>query len=437
VPDSGPTFVGPTSKTSPQPDAILDIVFVHGLTGDRYTTWQANGSDSFWPCWLAAVYPTVNVYTAGYDSTVFAKVFAGEGPSLIDRSTMLLDGLLSRPVRAPVVVFVAHSLGGLIVKQMLRRCHDAANTDRKVFLESVRAIAFLGTPHQGAQSAASVRAVLGLILSKAVSQLAFGEEQLDDLNEWFRNWAGGIPVTIRAYYETNKTKGIAIVDKLTANPHVHGCDPVALPSDHIGMCKPATREAQLFQSISAMIRDLLIQGGSPSDPGMITSNGQLPLVPAVAVQSANVLREIELDLLGLEPETLVDFQNFTTSAPDDRKTLAEKLTAGGRSYQVRDGERKKEQFSMLLQRHIAQPSALTHYTRIMADVEARFNRHAMRSIALGGSLEAVDQVVQKEVIDPVIRSHSTVDDQVSASTVDGALYYLTGNCHLRWDHGED
>ena len=69
---------------------------------------------------------------------------------------------------------------------------------------------------------------------------------------------GNNPVTIRAYYETDKTKGLTVVDKVTANPHVHGCEPIALPSDHIGMCKPPSRESQLYQSMSALLRDILL-----------------------------------------------------------------------------------------------------------------------------------------------------------------------------------
>jgi hypothetical protein len=92
---------------------------------------------------------------------------------------------------------------------------------------------------------------------------------------------------------------------------------------------------------------------------------------------------------------------------------------------------------MMLQRHIAQPSALTHFTRMMAEIEARFNRHVLREVTLGGSLAAVDKIIQEDVVDPVLKTYGAQDMQISASTVDGALYYLAGNCHLRWDNGKD
>ena len=70
----------------------------------------------------------------------------------------------------------------------------------------------------------------------------------------------------------------------------------------------------------------------------------------------------------------------------------------------------------------------------MADVESRFNRHVARVIADGGELSDVDSAIQDYVIDPCIDVHSTMDQTVSANVVDGALYYLAGNCHIAWDN---
>ena len=89
------------AKSKPQAGAFIDVVFVHGLTGDRFSTWQADGAASFWPGWLAKEFSNINFYTAGYDSGLFAKVFVGGGPTIIDRATMLLDGLISSPGRHP------------------------------------------------------------------------------------------------------------------------------------------------------------------------------------------------------------------------------------------------------------------------------------------------------------------------------------------------
>ena len=90
---------------------------------------------------------------------------------------------------------------------------------------------------------------------------------------------------------------------------------------------------------------------------------------------------------------------------------------------------------MALQRHIAQPSAVTRYTQLLADVESRFSRHVARVIAEGGNASEVDQAVQDQVIVPCTANHSSDDNEITAGLVDGALYYLAGNCHLAWDNG--
>jgi len=137
----------------------------------------------------------------------------------------------------------------------------------------------------------------------------------------------------------------------------------------------------------------------------------------------------------IDAEILADFQYYMTPADEDRRDLEQKLSDAGRSYAISGAKRKKERFNMALQRHIAQPSAVTQYAKLMADVESRFNRHVAREIAHGADIAAVDRFVQEQVVEPCVSSHSTREGQITAGLVDGALYYLAGNCHLAWDHG--
>ena len=62
----GPTQIFPEPPLTSPPAAVLDIIFVHGLGGDRHETWQ-KAEDAFWPRWLAEQFPTCRVYTVGYD----------------------------------------------------------------------------------------------------------------------------------------------------------------------------------------------------------------------------------------------------------------------------------------------------------------------------------------------------------------------------------
>ena len=410
-----------------QPPAILDIVFVHGLGGDKFETWRSSNDES-WLQWLATDFPNCRVFTVGYDSAKLAGILSGDGASIQDLALIVADGLASREERAPHMLLVAHSLGGLIVKQMLRRCAESLSPDFIEIGRSVVGVAFLGTPHQGAQMAATLDVLVREFLSKQSKQLAYGDDNLVDLNNFFRSWAARNDLPVRAYYETEKTYGVHVVDKVTADPGVSGCEPVAVQTDHVKICKPATRDAPLFKSMCKFIRQLLHKVAPPVG-GCETPDTQ---DSEDSGEGQDVLTG--QDHKEADAEILTDFQYYTSPAEGDRRDLEQKLADAGRSYAINDAKRKKERFNMALQRHIAQPSAVTRYAKLMADVESRFNRHVVREIAFGSDIATVDRAVQEQVIEPCVVAHSTGEGQITAGLVDGALYYLAGNCHLAWDH---
>lgn len=427
--NDGPTQIFPElSNPSPSP-AVLDIIFVHGLGGDRLKTWQKSDSE-FWPRWLTEQFPSCRVYMIGYDSDKFAGFLAGEGASIQDLAMTMADQIASREERAPNALLVAHSLGGLIVKQMLRRCADSVNPDFTNVGRSVAGVAFMATPHQGASASSALDFLLGRFKSKQVKQLAYSDDALIDLNEFFRSWVSRHSPSVRSFYETERTGGIYVVDKVSANPGIVGSDPIAVQANHIDICKPASQTAPVYASMCAMIRKILATVGSASGGVLREPNDD----------DGDRDREPTGGRLGLDAdqspasEVLADFEYYRTVAEHDRRDLGQKLTDAGRSYSVRDAKRKKERFSMMLQRHIAQPSAVSRYTQLMADVDSRFSRHVARVIANDGDPTLVDQTIQDQVIAPCTATHSVNDEEITASFVDGALFYLAGNCHLAWDN---
>lgn len=424
----GPTqiFAKPCSESAAAP--ALDIFFVHGLGGDRIETWQ-EAEDKFWPRWLAEQFPNCRIYMIGYDSNKFAGFLAGEGASIQDLALSIADQIASREDSAPHALFVAHSLGGLVIKQMLRRLSESANTDYNSISRSVAGVAFFGTPHFGAQAATALDILLNRFKSKQVKQLAYSADMLIDLNEFFRTWVSRHGVEVRSYYETEKTGKIHIVDRVTANPGILGSDPIAVQSNHIDICKPSSTSAAVYASICSMIRKILkaISPSSEAGPSGSGDQGFTRTLPEEG-NAAEIATAVA-------PDDRADFEYYTTMAAHDRRDLAQKLTDAGRSYAIPGAKRKKERFNMALQRHIAQPSAVIRYTRLMADVESRFERHVGRVIAADGLDVEVDKVVQEQVIDPCTTSHSSNNDEINAGLVDGALYYLAGNCHLAWDNG--
>ena len=105
------------------PEATVDICFVHGLTGNRDSTWTAHGQQEPWPkALLPPRLPRARLLTYGYDAYVVRKA-ATSTNRLVNHTANLLTDLTDE--RAPYntssqpLVFVAHSLGGLIYKEAI------------------------------------------------------------------------------------------------------------------------------------------------------------------------------------------------------------------------------------------------------------------------------------------------------------------------------
>ncbi|TVY19242.1 Vegetative incompatibility protein HET-E-1 [Lachnellula arida] len=135
-------------------DAELDIVFVHGLTGNRDTTWtHKNGV--FWPQLLAEDIKAVRIMTFGYDANPVKLWGAVNGSNLRNHGKALASAVsdLRREFRQRPLLFIAHSLGGLVCEQALLYCREGAEPNLKKLFQSTRGVIFMGTPHAGSHLA--------------------------------------------------------------------------------------------------------------------------------------------------------------------------------------------------------------------------------------------------------------------------------------------
>jgi triacylglycerol esterase/lipase EstA (alpha/beta hydrolase family) len=135
-------------------NASVDICFVHGLTGDREGTWTADGQTDPWPkALLPSRLQQSRVLTFGYDAYVVRGSVASSN-RLSDHASSLLNKLTSNrescDATSRPLVFVAHSLGGLVCKKAFLLSQNSAEDHLRDIFDSVRGIVFLGTPHKGA-----------------------------------------------------------------------------------------------------------------------------------------------------------------------------------------------------------------------------------------------------------------------------------------------
>jgi pimeloyl-ACP methyl ester carboxylesterase len=134
-----------------------------------------------------------------YDAA--ASNWFGHAMQLPDRAAEVLAELTSHGLDRVPVVFVCHSLGGLVVKQVLRIASDQRATAGPGIFAQTRGVAFLGTPNMGSHlSNWADRFRVLLRPSEATASLAANDSYLRDLNIWYRDHCGAAGIATLACF---------------------------------------------------------------------------------------------------------------------------------------------------------------------------------------------------------------------------------------------
>lgn len=298
-----------------RPDRVADVVFVHGLDGDARTTWHPKDRpDAFWPAWLAEDVPAIGVWSLGY--AVSASAWKGHTMPLADRATNVLDLLELDGIGRRPIVFVCHSLGGLLVKQVLRSAGDFGNPAWKAIAVQTKAIVFLSTPHSGANLASWIQHV-GTLLRTTVSvaELEAQHPRLRELNLWYRNHVADFDLATVVYCEKRPVAGILVVNETTADPGIVGVIPIPVDEDHVSICKPASKDSQIYRRVKRLVEDIVAQSRRPASQ-CSTRNAvadSQPPQPLAKPPADSDFGPVKIDLcrrLGADWQLLADYFNI-------------------------------------------------------------------------------------------------------------------------------
>jgi tetratricopeptide (TPR) repeat protein/pimeloyl-ACP methyl ester carboxylesterase len=274
------------------------VIFVHGLGGHAYDTWrrdarrkEAPEDVTFWPLWLAEDVEGISVYTLTYEAP--ASNWLGTSMPLQDRAVNVLEILLSEPgLKSGPIVFVCHSLGGLIVKQILLDLQQQKDRrkEAKDLLCRVTQVVFAATPHTGARQATWLDRLRFFAWPSTIARtLVANDPTLRSINVAYRGFAEERRNVLqhRIFYETQGTPAGVIVDEASADPGLPGDPPVPVDADHISIVKPSSR----FSVLYARTRDFI--ASNPPFPN--AQEGALeiqPLPPIQSEQPLNVLPKL-------------------------------------------------------------------------------------------------------------------------------------------------
>ncbi|KAH9902064.1 hypothetical protein F4778DRAFT_106552 [Xylariomycetidae sp. FL2044] len=281
-------------------EAEVDIVAVHGLNGDALRTWTARKSQVCWlhhPDFLPKYVRNARVLVWGYNSsfstltgaepsknrihhhahTLVAQLYADRRVrSTIDKvsghttsehiinSTRQLEGRVDKPI-----IFLCHSLGGLVVKRALSYSHSRSS-DKIAHLQTIftctYGIMFFGTPHHGSSKASlllTMQKLTSLAVPKLVSRQEKGlvtalkeeSETLQNITDYFlplmKNFC------IHFFWEQEKTDlkytKDYIVDKESAAPGFDDTERSGIAADHSGMVKFEHNSGSAFRLVAATL----------------------------------------------------------------------------------------------------------------------------------------------------------------------------------------
>ncbi|ONL94362.1 alpha/beta-Hydrolases superfamily protein [Zea mays] len=258
---------------------LMDVVFVHGLRGGPFNSWRiaddkssttkaglvesidedAGKEGTCWPReWLAADFPQARFFTVKYKTNL--TQWTGASLPLQEVSSMLLRKLVAAGIGSRPVIFVTHSMGGLVVKQLL---YQAKLNNYDKFLNNTIGLVFYSCPHFGSKLA-DMPWRMGLVFRPApsIGELRSGSPRLVELNDFVRQRHNKGFLDVLSFSETQVTPIVEgyggwalrmeIVPIESAYPGFG--ELVVLPStDHINSCKPVNKNDPSYAETLAFL----------------------------------------------------------------------------------------------------------------------------------------------------------------------------------------
>ncbi|KAJ7336654.1 Serine active site containing protein 1 [Desmophyllum pertusum] len=267
--EDGVYLLHPQGRYSTSIDA--DVVFVHGLRGGPFMTWRQqeekdvkkSGTDCWPKSWLVRDIPNIRVLMVEYDTSLSHWVSQcpqePETRSLMYRSEEIRRKLRKAGIGKRPVIWVVHSMGGLLVKQLLL---DAEKNDEfRCMSDNTKGIVFYSTPHLGSALASySSQARHLLQPSVEVKELCQKSPFLATLHENFLALVQRHPVKLLSFGETVPMKlswmlQTVLVTNDSADLGVGEFLP--LDVDHVDVCKPSSQTDERYLKTAQFIQKLI------------------------------------------------------------------------------------------------------------------------------------------------------------------------------------
>jgi hypothetical protein len=170
-----------------------------------------------------------------------------------------------------------------------------------------------------------------------------------------------------------------------------------------------------------VIKNVTINTGPP--------NGVLPGAAIIARLTQRYLQEKSSNT---EFRETIDRLEHYQAVTGPIVPLEDKLKQGGREDLIGFALKTKEMFAKKLAKHSLYESAQQIHAFLLAEVYTRYHEHVYQRVCNGEPPEEINVLIRSYIIDPLLMMLG--DNVLShyADEINGMLYFLTGNCHIRW-----
>ncbi len=224
----GASLAASPNYIQPQISSDRVFVFVHGLFGDSLGSWKNSSNQYLWD--FVADDPTIktsNLFAYGFPSKFLSSSFSIDDAADDLEQRLRLAGVLKHKQ----IIFVAHSMGGLVVEAFLLRYRGVAAQTPIVLLYS--------TPHEGSE----ISSIAKLISDNPGLETMISGDKNQYLRRLESDWRNsGFATQIKCAFELKDTYKVRIVTRLSATRPCAGSS-TPVDADHIDIVKPINKDS--------------------------------------------------------------------------------------------------------------------------------------------------------------------------------------------------
>lgn len=199
---------------------------------------------------------------------------------LVARRAVCCCPILTASKTTRPIIFVVHSLGGLVVKKALCISELAAEPHERQLHQTVLGVAFLGTPHRGSDLAPFATGVARILKASGtrtnvdiISLLRRDSEALADIEAAFGTWLRkNLAFKLTCFFEEKEVAGCGmVVSKDSAK--ISGYPQLPIPANHMDMARFESANDTGYRRILGELRRWLRKGEDDGQGNNGTSAG--------------------------------------------------------------------------------------------------------------------------------------------------------------------